>query len=133
VWDDELYRLSKAHTQAMSDKGELFHTPINAPYGENAWGGVGYANYDYEELAKVIVDSWMSSPLHRAWILHQPLQTSVVSIIVNPNSQFASWTFWTREAGEGPELVKKIADEWRRETGESIPWIEWLYLKGYLH
>jgi len=117
----------------MSDKGELFHTPINAPYGENAWGGVGYANYDYEELAKVIVDSWMSSPLHRAWILHQPLQTSVVSIIVNPNSQFASWTFWTREAGEGPELVKKIADEWRRETGESIPWIEWLYLKGYLH
>ncbi len=131
-WDDELYRLSKAHTQAMSDKGELFHTPMDAPYGENAWGGIGYSNYDYEELAEVIVNSWMSSPLHKAWILHEPLQTSVASIIITPNSQFASWTFWTGEAGEGPELVKKIADEWRRETGESIPWIEWLYMKGYL-
>ncbi len=131
-WNDELYKLSKAHTQAMSDRGELFHSPMDASYGENAWGGEGYIDYGYEELATVIVDSWMSSPLHRAWILHEPLQTSVVSIIVTPNSQFASWTFWTNEAGEGPELVQKIADEWRRETGESIPWIEWLYMKDYL-
>ncbi len=132
-WDDELYRLSKAHTQAMSDRGELFHSPVDASYGENAWGGVGYSNYDYEELAEAIVNSWMSSPLHKAWILHEPLQTSVVSIIVTPNSQFASWTFWTGETGQGPELVRKIADEWRRETGESIPWINWLYMKGYLN
>ncbi len=110
-WDDELYRLSRAHTQAMADRGELFHTPLDAPYGENAWGGIGYSNYGFEELARVIVDGWMSSPLHKAWLLHEPLQTSVVSIIVTPNSQFASWTFWTGEAGEGPELVKKIADE----------------------
>jgi len=37
-WDDELYRLSKAHTEEMADRGELFHTPMGASYGENAWG-----------------------------------------------------------------------------------------------
>ena len=99
-WDDKLYILSKTHTQAMSDKGQLFRTPMDAPYGENAWGGIGYSNYAYEELAGVIVGSWMSSPLHRAWILHGSLKTSVVSKVVTPNSQFASWTFWTGEAGE---------------------------------
>lgn len=132
-WDDELYRLSKAHTQAMSDKGELFHSPMDSPIGENAWGGAGYYRYGTNELANVIVDSWMSSPLHRAWILHAPLQKSVVSIVVTPTGQYASWTFRMSEAGEGPELVKQIAEEWRRETGESIPWIEWLKMKGYLH
>ncbi len=132
-WDDELYGFSKAHTQAMVDRGELFHSPMDAPYGENAWGGEGYYYFaSADELAHVIVNGWMSSPLHKAWILHEPIQKSVVSIIVTPNSQFASWSFWTAEVGEGPELVRKIADEWRKETGESIPWIEWLYMKGYL-
>jgi len=131
-WDDELYRLSKAHTQEMSDRGELFHTPIEASHGENAWGGFGYQRYSRDDLARVIVESWMSSPLHRAWILNKSFRTSVVSIVITPNDQYASWTFWTREIGAGPPLVNEIADEWRRETGENIPWIDWLYMKGYL-
>lgn len=131
-WDDELYKLSKLHTTSMSNRGELFHSPVGSPIGENAWGGEGYYRFTTNELANVIVNSWMTSPLHRAWILHGSLQKSVVTIVVTPSGQYASWTFRTGEAGEGPELVKKIADEWRRETGESIPWIEWLYMKGYL-
>ncbi len=132
-WDDELYALSKLHTTAMSDRGELFHSPMDAPIGENAWGGAGYYMYSSDKLAKAMVEGWMSSPLHRAWILHKPIEHSVVTIVVTRNGQYSSWTFWTREVGEGPELVQKIADEWRRETSESIPWIEWLYMKGYLH
>lgn len=133
IWDDNLYTLSKAHTQQMYDKGEIFHSPDGAAYGENAWGGEGYSRYDYDEMASVIVASWMSSPLHKAWILHGPLKTSVVSIVSEPNGQYSSWTFWMNESGEGPDLVKKIAEEWQTETGKNIPWIEWLYTKGYLN
>jgi len=132
-WDDELYVLSKVHTQSMSNRGELFHSPMDSPIAENAWGGEGYHYFtNSDELAEAIVNSWMSSPLHKAWILHEPLLRSVVTIVVTPNGQYASWTFWRNEIGEGPELVRKISDEWRKETGESIPWIEWLYMKGYL-
>lgn len=34
--------------------------------------------------------------------------------------------------GEGPELVREIADEWQRETGGTVPWLEWLKTKGYI-
>jgi len=131
-WDAELYKLSKAHTQEMANRGEMFHTPMGAPYGENCWGGKGYYHYNKQELPAAIVDNWMSSPLHRAWLLHRPLRTSVVSIVETPDSQFASWTFWMAEAQGGPELVKRIYDEWQRDCGGSIPWIEWLKMKGYL-
>jgi len=130
-WDDELYRLSKAHTQEMADKGELFHTPMGASYGENAWGAPG-GGISRQNLAQTIVDGWMSSPLHRAWILHAPLKTSVVSIVDDSRGQYASWTFWTGEAGTGPPLVKKAYDIWMSETGGNIPWLDWLYnIKGY--
>lgn len=130
-WDDELYKLSKKHTQEMADRGELFHTPMGAEHGENAWGGKGYYHYRYDELAKVIVGSWMSSPLHKAWLLHAPIKESVVSIVVTPDGQYASWSFWTRNLERGPELVEKVAREWRN-SGTDKPWIDWLISEGYL-
>ena len=130
-WDDELYRLSKAHTEEMADRGELFHTPMGASYGENAWGA-SWGRINRQNIARTIVDSWMYSPLHRAWILHAPLKTSVVSIVDDDRGQYASWTFWTREAGTGPPLVKKAYDMWISETGGNIPWLDWLHnIKGY--
>lgn len=132
VWNDQLYKLSLAHTQEMAKQGRLFHTPMEASYGENAWGGKGYARYSNEELAKAIVSSWMSSPLHRAWILHAPLRTSVVSIVAPPDGQYSSWTFWTNEAGAGPPLVQRAYALWQAETGGRVEWLTWLYdVKGY--
>ena len=130
-WSDELYELSKKHTQEMADRGNLFHTPVGAEHGENAWGGTGYSHYRYEELAKVIVGSWISSPLHNAWLLHGPIKESVVSIVVTPDGQYASWSFWTRNLGSGPALVEKIVREWRN-SGTDKPWIDWLISEGYL-
>ena len=130
-WDDELYKLSKKHTQEMADKGELFHTPMEAAHGENAWGGKGYYHYRYEELAKVIVSSWMSSPLHKAWLLHAPIKESVVSIVITPGNQYASWSFWIGSLERGPELIQRVAREWRN-SGSDMPWIDWLIAKGYL-
>jgi len=130
-WSDELYNLSKKHTQEMADRGELFHTPMGAEHGENAWGGCGYHHYQYDELAKVIVGSWMSSPLHRAWLLHAPIEESVVSIVVTPDGQYASWSFWTWNLRRGPELVEKVAKEWRNSRS-GLDCIPWLISKGYL-
>jgi len=130
-WNDELYKLSKQHTQDMADRGELFHTPLGSSHGENAWGGYGYYHYRYDELAKVIVSSWMSSPLHKAWLLHAPIKESVVSIVVNPDGQYASWSFWMNTLDRGPELIEKIVREWK-SSGSDLPWIEWLQMEGYL-
>ena len=130
-WDVELYKLSRAHSQAMAERGELFHTPLGASYAENVWGAP-WGGISKQNLAQAIVDGWMSSPLHRAWILHAPLKTSVVSIVDDNRGQYASWAFWTGEAGTGPPLVKKAYDIWISETGGNIPWLEWLYnIKGY--
>jgi uncharacterized protein YkwD len=38
--------------------------------GENIWGGHGYDYADSKRMARVIVDSWMTSPGHRANILN---------------------------------------------------------------
>ena len=130
-WSDELYKLSKSHTQEMANRGELFHTPVGSSHGENAWGGYGYYHYRYDELAKVIVGSWISSPLHEAWLLHAPIQESVVSIVVNPDGQYASWSFWMDTLDRGPELIETIVREWEN-SGSNLPWIEWLQMKGYL-
>lgn len=130
-WNDELYELSKKHTQEMADRGELFHTPMGATHAENAWGGQGYYHYRYDELAKVIVRSWMSSPLHEAWLLHAPIKESVVSIVATSNGQYASWSFWTTNLGGGPALVEKVAREWRN-SGSNKSWIDWLISEGYL-
>lgn len=105
--------------------------PMGAEIGENAWGA-SWGGIDTQNLAKTIVSGWMSSPLHRAWILHTPLKTSVVSIVDDNRGQYASWTFWTREAGEGPPLIKKAYNMWMAETGGRVPWLTWLYdVKGY--
>ena len=132
-WDDELYKLSKAHTQAMADRGECFHSYEygDVPYGENAWGGETSYHCTAEELPVAIVSGWKLSPLHWACLLHRPVKRSVVSIVVTPTGQYASWTFWCVEFGEGPELLRRAVRLWQAETGEGIPWLDWLDSKGY--
>jgi uncharacterized protein YkwD len=41
-----------------------------ARVGENIWGGHGYDYSDSTLMARIIVDSWMSSPGHRANMLN---------------------------------------------------------------
>jgi len=130
VWDDRLYELSKAHTQEMARRGELFHG-LGDEIGENAWGGRGYYRYDADDLAMAIVASWSKSPLHNAWLLHAPIKESVVSIVVTPDAQYASWSFWMNKLTNGPELVAKVIAEWKA-SGSELDWIPWLKSKGYL-
>ena len=132
-WDDELYKLSKAHTQAMADRGECFHSYEygDVSYGENAWGGESSYHCSAEELPVAIVSGWKLSPLHWACLLHAPVKRVAVSMVITPTGQYASWTFWRSEFGEGPEILQRAVKLWQAETGESIPWLDWLDSKGY--
>lgn len=129
-WDASLYKLSKAHTEAMANEGEMFHSPMGSAIGENAWGA-SWGGINRNSLAITMVNGWMSSPLHKAWILHAPIKESVISIVDDKRGQFSSWSFWISKLSSGPELVERIASEWRN-SGSNLDWIPWLQSKGYL-
>lgn len=97
IWDDILYGYSKSHSEDMAKQGQLFHTPIGAPYGENAWGGESSGD---DWSAKEIVDGWMTSPAHRTWLLCPHLKHIAVGIAKSDDGIYASWTFWIDETQE---------------------------------
>lgn len=93
IWDDNLYVYSKAHSEEMSDREQLFHTAEGMSYAENCWGGEGSTHWD----ATNIVDGWMSSPKHRTWLLCPNLKHVAVGVALSDNGMYASWTFWVSE------------------------------------
>lgn len=131
IWDDNLYIYSKIHTQEMADCKVLFHSPDSEPYGENCWGGMG-DRISLINLPEAIVDGgWMQSPLHKAWMLYPPLKHVALSIVIIPNGEYASFTFWWEEAGEGPALVQQLSKEYGLSRAD-LSWTDWLISKGYL-
>jgi uncharacterized protein YkwD len=84
--DDTLNDIAREHSDDMlkrnyfshvSPDGESLKDRVIPAYsralsrtGENIWSGHGYDYSDSSRMARVIVDSWMSSPGHRANILN---------------------------------------------------------------
>ena len=84
--DDALVATARAHSNDML--GRNFFNHVNpdgkapqdrmapaysrtlARTGENIWGGTGYDYSDSKLMARVIVDSWITSPGHRANLLN---------------------------------------------------------------
>ena len=109
VWDDELHKYAREHSEAMALEGALFHTDINMPYAENAWGGVGIWE------AVDIVESWYTSPEHRTWLLNPNLKHVAVGIVISESDDmYASWTFWRNEA--------QYSDWWYLDSVEPPDW-----------
>jgi len=96
VWDDQLYQYSKKHSEEMASKRKLFHSSMYESYAENCWGGEGSTGWD----ANDIVNSWMSSPNHKTWLLCSNLHHVGVGIVITDTGMYASWTFWRRETSE---------------------------------
>jgi len=92
-WDSELYEYSLAHAKDMAAQKGLFHSSMYEPFAENAWGGEGSKSW----TAQTIVDSWMSSSMHRTWLLCPNLRHVAVGIAYSPNGMYAAWTFWRSE------------------------------------
>lgn len=113
LWDDKLYEYSLAHTKDMASERRLFHTDMDLPYGENAWGGEGSKSW----TAQTIVESWMTSEKHRTWLLCPGLKHVAVGVAYSNNGMYSSWTFWRRETTS--------ADFWYQYTPDNPP--KWWY------
>ncbi len=80
-WERSLNAVARAHSADMLMRGYFSHTNPNgrSPHdrlvsgyqfsltmsGENIWSGTGHDSRETSLLARIIVDSWMSSPGHR--------------------------------------------------------------------
>lgn len=93
IWDDRLHNLARMHSLDMANRGNLFHSPPDAEYAENAWGGPG--GIDYSALE--IVEAWLSSEYHRTWLLCPNLEHIAVGIYIKDDAVYAAWTFWRNE------------------------------------
>jgi uncharacterized protein YkwD len=86
TWDNSLRDVARAHSADMlvrnyfshnTPEGGSPHDRIRAASrfpvsmtGENIWMGSNYPAGDPRQLARIIVDNWMSSPGHRKNLLH---------------------------------------------------------------
>jgi uncharacterized protein YkwD len=86
VRDTTLIDIARAHCDDMLERnyfshvspdGKSIHDRVAPAYsrtlsraGENIWSGHGYDYSDCNLMARIIVDSWMSSPGHRANLLN---------------------------------------------------------------
>jgi len=112
IWDDELGRIAREHSQEMAKRGELFHSSMYEPYAENCWGGSPGSFYYFG--ASDIVNTWMESPKHRTWLLCPHLKHIGVGVAVSDGAMYASWTFWRSETS--------YSDWWYDDGGEPPEW-----------
>ncbi len=98
IWDETLHNIAREHSRDMQEKGYLFHSPVGLTYAECCYGGPGDYSH-YSTTAEGIVDSWMSSPPHRAWLLDGRITEAAVGI-ARDEGFWASWTFYY--GGYGP-------------------------------
>lgn len=112
MWDEKLYQYSKTHSEAMAKAGDMFHTDMYQSYAENCWMGSG-SRWE----AADIVESWMSSPKHRTWLLCPNLKHVAVGIAYSNGAMYASWTFWRNETSQ--------SDWWYQYTPDNPP--KWWY------
>ncbi len=86
TWENSLREVARAHSADMLVRNYFSHVnpegrsphdriiagsrfPLSMT-GENIWTGTGRQPGDTRQLARIIVDNWMSSPGHRKNLLH---------------------------------------------------------------
>jgi uncharacterized protein YkwD len=110
--DEALVKVARAHSDDMLRQDYFSHVDPNgkapkdrvipaysraiARIGENIWGGHGYDYSDSKRLARVIVDSWMASPEHRANLLNPHFNYEGVGVSVSGKEIRATQDFVQR-------------------------------------
>lgn len=110
-WDESLHEIAREHSQAMADRGSMFHSSVSAPYAENCWWSGGSI---HNASAHDIVTSWMGSDKHRTWLLCPNLKHAAAGIVESDEGLWASWTFWRNETTH--------SDWWYSNGGTPPPW-----------
>jgi uncharacterized protein YkwD len=108
VWDDDICRMARAHSENMSRLGFFSHvTPSGLRLRDRAReaGISGYSvlgeniayNQGYEDPGAFAVERWMLSPKHRANILSTEFRAMAIgSFIAADGSVYLTQTFITR-------------------------------------
>jgi uncharacterized protein YkwD len=110
--DEALVKVALAHSDDMLRRDYFSHVGPNgktpkdrvapaysrtvARIGENIWGGHGYDYSDSKLMARVIVDSWMASPGHRANLLNPNFNYVGVGVSVSGKEVRATQNFVQR-------------------------------------
>jgi uncharacterized protein YkwD len=108
VWDADLYRMAREHSEKMAHDGYFSHvTPEGMRLRDRARAAgilqfsllgenIAY-NQGYEDPGAFAVEKWMSSPGHRANILSDELRASAIGTFVSADgSVFLTQIFITR-------------------------------------
>ena len=108
VWDSDLYRMAKIHSEKMAHDGYFSHvTPEGMRLRDRARAAgilqfsvlgenIAY-NQGYEDPGAFAVEKWMSSPGHRANILSDEFRASAIGTFVSADgSVFLTQIFITR-------------------------------------
>jgi len=108
VWDDDVCRMARIHSENMSRKGFFSHnTPDGLRLRERArvagilqfnvlGENIAY-NQGYEDPGAFAVERWMSSAKHRANILSAEFRSMAIGSFVAPDgSVYLTQTFITR-------------------------------------
>jgi uncharacterized protein YkwD len=83
--------------KAPQDRIVPAYSRTMARTGENIWGGTGYDYSDSKLMARVIVDSWMTSPGHRANLLNPDYTHLGVGVIAVGKEIRATQNFVQRQ------------------------------------
>ncbi len=110
--DESLVKTARAHSDDMLTREYFSHVDPDgkapkdrvipaysrtvARIGENIWGGHGYDYSDSKRMARVIVDSWMASPGHRANLLNPNFNYEGVGVSVSGKEIRATQNFVQR-------------------------------------
>lgn len=110
--DEALVKTARAHSDDMLVRDYFSHVDPDgkapqdrvipaysrtiARVGENIWGGHGYDYSDTKLIARVIVDSWMASPGHRANLLNPNFNYVGVGVSVSGKEVRATQNFVQR-------------------------------------
>jgi uncharacterized protein YkwD len=108
VWDADLYRMARIHSEKMARDGYFSHiTPEGMRLRDRARAAgilhfsvlgenIAY-NQGYEDPGAFAVEKWMSSPGHRANILSPEFRASAIGTFVSADgSVFLTQVFITR-------------------------------------
>ena len=108
VWDDEMNRLARNHSESMSRLGYFSHVTPDGKRLPDRARAIGIRHYSvlgeniaynqgFEDPGALAVERWMQSPKHRANILSSEFRAMAIGSFVAPDgSVYLTQTFIKR-------------------------------------
>lgn len=88
-WSNKMQQYAQSQSAAMAKADRMYHSNRYALQGgENVWSGTGHS-----WSASDVVQSWMNSSSHRAWLLDRRVKYAGVGVSQSSGSTYVAWAF----------------------------------------